>query len=474
MAFFYSLLILKTTICISILLFFTLFLIYALEKKGGLCWYVLGLLAALITYLRGNMIILVPLVILFIPIYQRIGWGGFAKKSLLLVLGFISLLSVGVFRNFWVSREFAVINSQAGRLFYSCNNPENLTGRYNVPAFARPSPVDSEMDFHKEAERRKGAPLETSEVSLYWTMEAFRFFSKNPKTIPRLLYNKIKGAVGNCEIATNHSFYMASLFSPLLKWPPVPFAFACALGLPGLVLGIRRDRKVAVLLIPLSTILITILIFYTSSRFRMPVVPFLLIGAGIAFSILHEWIRKREAVKAWVFFLCIGISGFLSLWVACPKPSGTEEFLLSKAYWHQKDYENARRFALKGKNDFPLQARFHVLLGMISSSNSQPDQAIQHNRKAISLDPDNMDAFHNMGLAYLRIEQPNEAIHWFKKALSVEPRSDTLYYLATAYEETGDLRMAIENYQKYLKRAKPVEQLREKARQKIAALDYLL
>jgi len=471
-AFFYSLLILKTTLCISMLLFFTLFLIYALEKKSGLSWYGLGLFVALITYLRGNMVLLVPLVIFFIPIYQRNGWRNFARDSALLILGFISLLSVGVFRNFSVSGEFTVLNSQAGRLLYSCNNSENLTGRYNVPAFARPNPVDSEVDFHREAEARAGTSLGSGEVSRYWMMETFRFFCKNPETIPRLLYNKIKGTVGNCEIANNHSFYTASLFSPLLKWPPVPFVFVFAFGFTGLVLGIRRERKVAVLLIPLLTVLITILVFYTSSRFRMPAVPFLLIAAGIAFSILHEWVRKRDAVKVLLVLLCIGISGFLSLSVSCPKASGTETFLLAKAYWRQKDYENAKGFAFKGANDFPTQARFHVLLGIIAFSNNQPDEAFQHNQKAIRLDPKNVDALHNMGLVYLETKRPREAILWFRKALALAERPDILFHLAMACEEKGDKKMAAGNYQRYLETAKSADPFRDQAKQKLSALGF--
>ncbi len=471
-AFFYSLLILKTTLCLTMLLTFVLVLFWALEKKRGICWYTAGLLAALMTYLRGNLILVIPLTILFCFIYEKPGWSHPAKQSVLLIAGLISLLSLGVFRNFLISNEFIIFNSQAGRLFYSCNNPENLTGRYNVPAFARPNPVDSEMDFHKEAERRKGAPLETSEVSRYWTMETFRFFSKNPETIPLLLYNKIKGTVGNCEIANNHSFYMASLFSPLLKWPPVPFAFAFAFGFAGLVLGIRQDRKVGVLLIPLLTVLVTILVFYTSSRFRMPAVPFLLIGAGIAFSILHDWIRKREAVKAGMLLFCIGISGFLSLSVSCPKASGSEEFLLAKAYWRQKDYENAKGFALKGANDFPTQARFHVLLAMIAFSNNQPDEAIKHNQQAIRIDPGNMDALYNMGLVYLETKRPKEAILWFQKAIALAGRPDILFHLAMAYEEKGDKKMAAGNYQRYLETAKSADPFRDQAKQKLSALGF--
>ena len=472
-AFFYSLLILKTTLSISMLLFFTLFLIYTLGKKSGLNWYLLGLIAALITYLRGNMILLVPLAILFISIFQRTGWGDFSKKSLLLVFGFISLLSVGVFRNLCVSDEFVVLNSQAGRLLYSCNNPRNLTGRYNVPDFARPNPVDSEIDFHREAERRKDSPLETREVSRYWTMETFRFFRENPGTIPRLLYNKIKGTAGNCEIANIHSYDTASRFSPLLKWPPATFAFAFAFGLPGLALGIMRNRKVATLLIPLLTILITILIFYTSSRFRMPAIPFLLIGAGITFSILYDWMKKKKIVKACILSFVVGICGFLSLSIACPAPSGTGVFLLAKAYWRQNDFENAKRFALEGAHDFPTQARFHVLLGMTAFSNNRPDEAISCNQQAIRLNPKEVDALHNMGLVYLEKKRPEEAILWFRKAIAIEARPNIFFYLAKAYEEAGHFSSATRNYDKFLKNSKLTDPLREKVMHYLEGLNRL-
>ncbi len=223
-AFFYSLLILKTTLCTTMLLLFTLCLIYALEKeKGRWCWYGLGMLAGIMTQLRGNLLLLMPLVILMIPVWHWGGWYTFAQKSLLLVLGFLVVLSVGGIRNYWVRGTFTLLSTQSGRLFYSCNNPQNLTGRYNVPDFARPDPVLSEMDFHEEAERRKGESLTPGSVSFFWMMETFRFLYHHPEAVFRLLFNKIKGTLGHCEIANNHSYYSAARFSLLLKWPVAPF-----------------------------------------------------------------------------------------------------------------------------------------------------------------------------------------------------------------------------------------------------------
>ena len=416
-AFFYSLLILKTTLCTTMLLLFTLCLIYALEKeKGRWCWYGLGMLAGIMTQLRGNMLLLMPLVILMIPVWHWGGWYTFAQKSLLLVLGFLVVLSVGGIRNYWVRGTFTLLNTQSGRLFYSCNNPQNLTGRYNVPDFARPDPVLSEMDFHEEAERRKGISLSAGSASLYWMMETFRFLYHHPEAVFRLLFNKIKGTLGHCEIANNHSYYSAARFSPLLKWPVAPFAIVFSLGLPGLVLGMWRNRRVLVLLAPLLSVFLTILIFYTSSRFRMPAAPFFMIGAGITLSILLDGLKRRKIGKICLLVSLVALCGFSSLWVPCPKPSGTEDFLLAKAYWHQKDFEKASGFAFKGAEAFPSQARFHVLLGMIAFSTHQPDEAIQQNEQAIRLDPKNVDAFYNLGLIYLETERPEQAMRCFQAA----------------------------------------------------------
>jgi tetratricopeptide (TPR) repeat protein len=470
-AFFYTLLILKTTLATTLLLCFILLLLIALDNGRKIHWYGLGLLSAIMIYLRANFILLVPFTVLFCVFFEKSRWRAVIGHVMLLFAGLATLVSIGVFRNYLVSNEIVLFNSQAGRLLYSCNNSGNLTGRYNLPSFARAHPVSSEKDFQEETELRVGAQLNASEISRYWVAETLRLLWQNPKIIPVLLFNKLKGTLSNCEIPNNHSYYLASRFSPLLKWPFPSFALALAFGLPGLVLGIQRERKAAILLIPLLTVLITIIVFYTSSRFRMPAVPFLLIGSGICLSILYYWIKKSETIKAGMLLSCVGIIGFLSLLVPCPKGSGTEEFFLAKAYWRQNDYENAEYFAFKGKTDFPSQARFHVLLGMISSSNNRPDQAIQHNRTAINLDPDNMDAFHNMGLVYLHLKKPDEAIRYFVQAINIEPRPNTFFWLAKAHEEAGCFSLSIKNYSKFLETSKISNPLREEAVNCIEGLD---
>jgi len=121
-----------------------------------------------------------------------------------------------------------------------------------------------------------------------------------------------------------------------------------------------------------------------------------------------------------------------------PPKSGGEEFFLGKAYHRKGELEKARDEARKGAGAFPRQARFQVLLGMVAAAEDLPEKAIEHNLKALQLDPRNVDAWHNMGLTYLETDRPKQAVRCFEKALSLEDRADTRRFLEQAYENVRD------------------------------------
>jgi 4-amino-4-deoxy-L-arabinose transferase-like glycosyltransferase len=438
-AFFYSLMILKTTVAVTLLLVSIFLILIGIDSNRTGHWLLTGLVLGLMTYLWGNLLLMLPLSMAFVLFYQRAPWRKPATCCVLLLAGFVAMLVPGVVRNLAATGEFAFLNTQGGRLFYCCNNPTNLTGRYNVPVFSRADPVASEKDFHTEAERRLGRSLTRREVSRYWASETGRFFWEHPEKVPLLLYNKIKGTVGRCEIPTNHSYESAARFSPLLGWPFPFFSMVLALGLPGLLMGIRESNKATVLLLPLFMTLATIVIFYTSSRLRMPAVPFLIIGAGIYLFVVWDWLRMKRWGRSVLAMAASAVIVIVSLSIPCPPKSGAEEFFLSKGYHHMGDLAKARAMAEAGAAAYPRQARFQVLLGMVAASEDLPEKAIEHNLKAIELEPGNVDAWHNMGLTYLETGRPKEAILCFEKALSLEERDNTRYLMKQAYEQMRQL-----------------------------------
>jgi tetratricopeptide (TPR) repeat protein len=79
-----------------------------------------------------------------------------------------------------------------------------------------------------------------------------------------------------------------------------------------------------------------------------------------------------------------------------------------------------------------------VLLCMVAAAQNPPEKAIEHNLRALDLAPENVDAWHNMGLTYLETDRPKEAVRCFEKALSLQDRADTRRFLGLAHEGMTD------------------------------------
>ena len=469
-AFFYTLLILKTTAAVTLSLVFVLAVLKSRDSQRSLPWFLLGMLGAVMVYLRANFICLVPLTIVFHWVLDRPNGIIFLKRSTFFLMGFLLLISLGALRNYMVSGEVVWLNAQSGRLLYACNNPENVSGRYQVPSFSRPHPLHSENDFRREAERRVGRALSVKEASTYWRRETLRLLGQRPKILLVLFKNKLKGTIADHEIPVNHSYDVAAQFSGVTRWPLPTFALVFALGLPGLVIGGVKKREAVWLVMPVLCMLITVTVFYTSSRFRMPALPFLVIGAGIALATLADWVRRGAIAKSLGLLATAALLFTFSLSVSEPKMTGTEEFYLAKAYWSQKEFQKARIVATKAGQTFPQQARFPTLLGMIALSEDRFEEAIAHNQRALEIDRNHADAYHNLGIAYLLSGRPQAAVEAIEKAVAFGGDENHLFSLARAYDAVGDERRAEMTYKGYLQASSSTAPHRSLAEKRLAEL----
>lgn len=469
-SFFYTLLILKTTFAAAACLVFTLVLMEAARRKGALWWLGLGALGGLSTLLRANLLLLSPFGVLLYLLIEKPPARVFLKNTALFTLALFSVLSLQAARNWIATGQAVFLNTQSGRLFYASNNPENLTGRYNVPSFSRPNPEDSERDFHAEAERRLGGPLSPGEVSRYWWGEAISFLVENPAAAAALIFNKVKGTLGDHEIPTNHSFYLAARFSEVLRLPLPGFAFALALGAPGLFLAMRSRREARWLLAPIGAVLVTILLFYTSSRLRAPLAPFLMIGAGVSASALAGFVKEKRAAAA--ALLAGPAAGLFLLSVSIPAPpgSGNGEFLLAKAYWRQGRPGPAWETAREAAEKYPGQARFHNLMGMAALSAGKLDEAERAFSTAAGMEPGQADPYHNLGIVHLSAGRPEKAVETLLAAIEIDPRPESLFVLGRAYERMGETEKARESYQRALRGLKPGDPLRTRVMERLAGL----
>ncbi|NVM00838.1 MAG: tetratricopeptide repeat protein [Candidatus Helarchaeota archaeon] len=76
------------------------------------------------------------------------------------------------------------------------------------------------------------------------------------------------------------------------------------------------------------------------------------------------------------------------------------------------------------------------------------DKIVECFKKAITIDPEFLDAWYNLGFYYFELEEYKKAINCFKEILKKDPENlDTLYILGKVYQELKEYKLEL----KYLK-----------------------
>ena len=263
-------------------------------------WFLVGLLGGLCALLRGNALVLLP-VLLFLPLvraWKSREWGAAAASTVCLWVGMVACLLPVAIRNLTVSGIFAVTTVGAGTNLYGGNSPENPYGVATELSFIRGIPEYEFEDWKREAERRLGRELNVGEVSDFWLRETLGSMVDQPLVHLRIFLNKLRLALGEYEVPDNHHLAWDERFWPWASLPFPGYALGGWLGLAGMVLFLlRRESRasprgreaLAIYALYLGTIVLTVM----SMRARLALVPLLLCFAGFFLSRLSP-ARIRE------------------------------------------------------------------------------------------------------------------------------------------------------------------------------------
>ncbi len=170
------------------------------------------------------------------------------------------------------------------------------------------------------------------------------------------------------EIPNNANFYFYSVHAPVLRWAPLRFIAVAPLAIVGLAASWRRWPLTWPLLVMLASCLAPLVVFGTMSRYRLSLVPVLIIFAAFAAVRLVEWAaarRWRPAVAA------VASTAALALWMARPLPQDVplirlgDHFSVYEYYYgpmahrclSRNDYEGASQAIAEGLTGEPEVVR---------------------------------------------------------------------------------------------------------------------
>lgn len=210
------------------------------------------------------------------------------KYSVLLVL--LSGISLMVFNGAHSPESY---RGKFGVLFFIGNNPDATGLLDDIKGVPRTAEGHAKESILRAYELSNGQ----GDIKNYWIRRVFEYWVKNPGFILPLLWKKLKLLTHNHEILDTESVYYYENHTILKKLPRIDFWFIFAFFLIGIVFALVQNVSCRTLLFVIIALTGVLLIFHISSRYRMPLMPFLALFAGFG---LWQCI-DHVASKKWLF-----------------------------------------------------------------------------------------------------------------------------------------------------------------------------
>jgi tetratricopeptide (TPR) repeat protein len=351
------------------------------------------------------------------------------KKSLLyalcFTLGVILMISPVTIRNYVKGKDFVLIASQGGMNFFIGNNPQSDGASAWLPG-ARGTWWGMNEDATKMADEAMHRNLKPSQVSNFWYKQGVKFAKERPFAFLRLMLKKFALFWNGNEISNNKDIYFFAKRSGILKfllWKFIiffPFGVMCPLALLGMILSRKLLEKTILLLLLIFVYMTSVIMFFVTARYRVPILPFLIIFS--AYTLNWFWVKIKEKGFS-------GIRKYLLILILISIPIN----------FHMPEYQNLG------------VAWSHFNLGFAYSEKEDIPNAIKEYNLAITQDPNLADAYGNLGAIYRQQGKYTEALQEFEKALSHgADTATTLYNQGMIYYSFGLVDKAEEYYKSSL------------------------
>ena len=347
-------------------------------------------------------------------------------------------------RNRAVSGEFVLIQGNEGLNFYIGNNPQATGTPY----------VRSGDDFDKLVNRPAtvGANTERGATRFFYA-KAWTFIRDQPGAWLRLLLRKLALTWSGEEIPSGPDLPSLQVQTSFMGLPLLRFGIIGPLAFAGLwFCRRRRDVWIFPLCVVCCTLVLTV--FVTSGRYRLCMVPAVLILAAIAVDgFLQTW--EREDGRSLVIGVILTGSGLLLALLArppaLPQAEAESALLHAEAAWYGKNLFAAQQWLGRTLELDPTNATANHLAGVVLQETGRPADAIAYFHNALERRPNDVRLRTDLANALSQVGRRADAREEYAAALALDSGSAEVWYnLGVLLEQQGDTDRARECYQKAL------------------------
>jgi len=388
-------------------------------------WLVAGLLLGLLGLTRENALPLAAVVFIWLLVhFADCGWQARLRWAACYLAGLSCvLLPVGL-RNLAVGGEFLLTTSQMGPNFFMGNNPQ-ATGTYLSLRTARGTTQFERADAVRLAEQKLGRKLSPGEVSAYWLGRAWEFIRSQPGAWLRLMGKKWLLTWNAFEIADTEDLYMYCEWSPLLgRLNRINhFGVICPLAVAGLLLTWPRRHELWLLYLVMLMFSISVAAFYVFARYRLAMVPVLLLFTGAAVARGFACLRRG---RIYPVLWAAGAAGASAVAVNWPIYPVSLQRALGYYNWgaalaEQMRFEEAVEQYRRSLAVDWAHGETHNNLAASLIELGRLEEALEECRHAVRLQPDNALAHNNMATILMRRGENERALEHCLAALGVDP-----------------------------------------------------
>jgi len=339
------------------------------------------------------------------------------RAASLLIVGTTLLIAPMTIMNAVVADDFVLTSSNGGINFWIGNN-HSADGTFLVPQNMR---TDLSAQSKMAAEVAVGHELKPSGVSSYWFGEGMKFVTSQPGAALKLLGRKLLLFWNAYEIPNHYDINYFRQTSKVLGLDPFVFAWIVPLGFLGMYVSRRSWRKYALLYAFGLAYLVSLMPFFVTSRYRLPVVPVMIVFCAHALWWIWERVRMRVksgwAVPAVVLVVALVIVNLPLVDFSL----GPQYAIIGQVYRDAGNYEEAARYYRLAIDESPEFDLAYNSLGSVLIRLGRQYEAERVLLKALEINPHLASAHSNLGLAYMQTDRTELAKESLLRATQEDP-----------------------------------------------------
>ena len=432
-----------------------------------------GVLLGAASLVRPNALVFVPIAGLWM---LWVGRGrAERRRSLLavtgLVVGAVAAISPATIRNYVVADDFVLISANAGVNLFIGNN-EDADGFYygSLGGLGEFGTCFEYPRIVRQVELATGRPLKYSEVSSYFSARAVKYIREHPGRTLRMTTRKAALFWGPHEISHNRVVHYDRLFSKVLGNLPGDFPLVVAffaLGVASMSLELRRTtvqgggwtepQKLSLLiLLMVLGYFLSYLPFFSTARFRVPIIPFLLLFGACGLDMLGRLARAKDFRRIAVWSVVVGAVYVVARMSPVPYEPDLAEWLSARgdACHRLNAPDRATVFFKESLKIDPDNPRVYCSLAISLMETGSAAEAVAAWEDALLVAPGNDRAHCDLGSALLLMGRPDEAEPHFEAAVQLQANYPAPYInLANLSAGRGDTDKALQLYGQALRLA---------------------